>query len=304
LATSPRSSTRVSLPPNGTWRSACPHASPPAQSELPETCFRFLAFVPWETLAIRGALCLINRVSRQAGDHRALGCATGCTSGRTALTSVVSRIMQIGKPKEAQGRKVVTIPKVSRGRRCPRCPFYDPSGKCRDKTIRSGRCGDWIWYVRNGQQFRRLWSRPRDPRTPLQRQWRARLGAASRRYSEGLPDGQQEACIAAGARLQSRPRLFQSGPLTGQQYWVRQECAREAAVGVRSAGPVTKPLQTQGILASTWERYRCAAVVLPWQCRSTTAHSGRMVRIGRVREGCRTGQSCRNGRWRALWRGG
>ena len=211
--------------------------------------------------------------------------------------------MQTGKPKDAQGRKAVTIPKVSRVRLCPRCPFYDPSGKCLDKTLRSGRCGDWIWSVKNGKQIRRLWTRPRDPRTPLQLQCRARLAAASKRYSQGLPDGQQEACIAAGARLQSRPRLFQSGPLTGQQYWVRQQCAGKAAVNAPSAGTVAKPLQTQGISASTWEHYRSAAVVLPWQCRRTTAHSGRIFRICRVREGCLAGQSCRNECRRKLWRG-
>ena len=220
------------------------------------------------------------------------------------LTSVASRIMQTGKPKDSQRRKAGTIPKVSPGRRCPRCPFYAPSGKCLDTTLRSGRCGDWIWSIRNGKQIRRLWSRPRDPRTPLQLHWRARLAAASKRYSQGLPDGQQEACIAAGARRQSRPRLFQSGPLTGQQYWVHQECAGKAAVDAPSAGTVARPLQTKGISASTWDRYRCAAVVLPWQCRRTTAHSGRMVRIGRVREGCRTGQSCRNECRQRLWRGG
>ena len=212
--------------------------------------------------------------------------------------------MQTGKPKDSQGRKAATIPKVSQGRRCPDCPFCAPSGKCLDTTIRSGRCGDWIYYVRNGKQNRRLWSRPRDPRTPLQLQCRARLVAASKRYSQRLPDGQQDACIAAGARLQSRPRLFQSGPLTGQQYWVRQECARKAEVGARSAGAITKPLQTQGISASTWEHYRSAAVALPWQCHRTTAHSGRMVGIWGVREGCLAAQSCRNGRRQGLWRGG
>jgi hypothetical protein len=225
----------------------------------------------------------------------------GC---RAALTSVASPIMQTGKPKDAQGRKAVTIPKVSRVRLCTRCPFYDPSGKCLDKTLRSGRCGDWIWSVKNGRQIRRLWTQPRDPRTRLQLQCRARLAAASKRYSQGLPDGQQEACIAAGARLQSRPRLFQSGPLTGQQYWVRQECARKAAVDAPSAGTVAKPLQTKGISASTWEHCCCAAVALPWQCRRRTAPPGRMVRIWRVREGCLPGQSCRNGRPRGLWRGG
>jgi hypothetical protein len=62
------------------------------------------------------------------------------------------------------------------------------------------------------------------------------LGAASKRYSQGLTDGQQEGWIAAGARLQSRPRLIQSGPLTRQQHAVRQECATKAAVDARCAG--------------------------------------------------------------------
>ena len=212
--------------------------------------------------------------------------------------------MQTGKPKDSQRRKAGTIPKVSRVRRCPRCPFYAPSGKCLNTTLRSGRCGDWIYYWRNGKQIRRLWSRPRDPRTPLQLLCRARLGAASKRYSQGLTDGQRVACIAAGARLQSRPRLLQSGPLTGQQYAVRQECSTKAAVGARSAGTIAKPLQPQKISASTWEHYRSAAVALPWQCRRTTAQPGRIITIGRVREGGRAGQSCRNECRRELWRGG
>jgi len=209
--------------------------------------------------------------------------------------------MQTGKPKDSQRPKAGMIPKKSHRRRCLGCPFYAPSGKCRNTTLRSGRCGDWVYYLRNGKQFRRLWSKPRDPRTPLQLHWRARLGAASQRYSLGLTEGQRAACIAAGARLQSRPRLFQSGRLTGQQYLVRQECSTKAAVSARSAGPVAKPLQTQGISASTWEHYRSATVALPCQCRRRTAHPGRMIAIGPVREGGRAGPSCRNAYRRKLW---
>ena len=171
--------------------------------------------------------------------------------------------MQTGMPTDSQRRKAGTIPKVSRVRRCPHCPFYVPSGKCRNTTLRSGRCGDWVYYWRNGMQFRRLWTRPRDPRTPRQLLCRERLGAASKRYSQELTASQRAACIAAGARLRSRPRLLQSGPLTGQQYEVRQRCSRKAVVGARSAGPVAKPLQTQGISASTWEHYRSPTVAVP-----------------------------------------
>jgi hypothetical protein len=257
-----------------------------------------------KTIAIRGALCFTDQVSRQAGDQRALGRATGCPGCRAALTNVASRIMQTGKPNDSQRLKAGTIPKVSHGRRCPRCPFYAPSGKCLNTTLRSGRCGDWVWYVRNGKQFRRLWSQPRDPRTPLQLYWRARLGTASKRYSQGLTDGQQDAGIAAGAWLRSRPRLFQSGSLTRQQDAVCQECSTKAAVGARSAGTVAKPLQTQGISASTSEHYRSATVALPCQCPSRTAHPGRIITIGPVRQGGRAGQISRNECRRKLWRGG
>ena len=188
------------------------------------------------------------------------------------------------KPTDCQSRKAGTIPKVSRVRRCPRCPFYAPSGKCLNPTRRSGRCGDWVYYWRNGKQFRRLWVRPRDPRTPRQLLCRARVGGASKGYSQGLTDSQRAACIAAGAKLRTQPRLFQSGPLTGQQYAVRQQCSTKAAVGASSAGPFAKPLQTQGISASTWEHYRSATIALPWQCRRRTAHPGRIVATWPVQE--------------------
>jgi hypothetical protein len=77
-------------------------------------------------------------------------------------------------------------PKAARRRRCLGCPFCAPSGKCLDPRPRSGRCGDWVFYLRHGKQFRRLDVKPRDPRTPSQRYWRERLAAASQRYSAAL----------------------------------------------------------------------------------------------------------------------
>ena len=78
------------------------------------------------------------------------------------------------------------------------------------------------------QQLRRLYVKPKDPRTTKQLRWRARFGAASRKYSEKLTDAQQDACIAAGAKLPCRRRLGPSGHLTGHQYWVRKECTGKA----------------------------------------------------------------------------
>jgi hypothetical protein len=59
-----------------------------------------------------------------------------------------------------------------------------------------------------------------------------------------LTDEQQDACIAAGAKVRSRPRLGQSGPLTGQQYWMRKD-ATQANVGVK-----TRSLKTRFIALS------------------------------------------------------
>jgi len=60
------------------------------------------------------------------------------------------------------------------------------------------------------------------PRTPAQILSRAALTAASKAWSQNgrLKEEQRQAWRGAGAKIQSRPRLFQSGPLTGQQLFV------------------------------------------------------------------------------------
>jgi hypothetical protein len=111
-----------------------------------------------------------------------------------------------------------------------------PAGECRDDTeVKSGRCGDWVWYVWNGQQWRRLWVEPVDSKTARQRAWRARLAAASKAYNEVLTDEDQDACIAEGAKRQTRPRLGQSGAQTGQQFWVGKECKEKPPVPATKA---------------------------------------------------------------------
>ena len=143
---------------------------------------------------------------------------------------------------------------------CEGCPWLGPSGACRDpvlqRGLKSGRCGDWIWCVRAGKQYRRHYAKPHDPRTRKQRYWRARLSLASRQYSSLLTEQEVNACIAAAARLRTRPRLYQSGPLTGQQYWVRKECSRKVEVPqpqrVAMKYPSRDPVH-QGFARSTWE---------------------------------------------------
>jgi len=112
------------------------------------------------------------------------------------------------------------------------------AGECLDPAVKSGRCGDWVWFVRYGHQWRRRWFKPFDPKTARQLAWRAHLAAASKAYNEVLTDEQRAACIAAGARRQTRPRLGQSGPQTGQQYSVGKELSERPP---KPAGRARKP---------------------------------------------------------------
>jgi hypothetical protein len=93
---------------------------------------------------------------------------------------------------------------------------------------RSGRWGEWVYYVRSNKQCRRRYVVPRDPRTPNQLRCRAALTAASKAWSHSpalMPEDRQ-AWIAAAAKLRTRVRLNQSGTLTGQQHFVGWTCAK------------------------------------------------------------------------------
>jgi hypothetical protein len=162
-------------------------------------------------------------------------------------------------------------------RRCRRCPFCAPSGRCLERTIKSGRCGDWIWFVRYGKQIRRPYIRPHDPRTLAQLRSRARLSAASKKYSYSLTEKQQDACIAAGAKLRSRPRLGQSGPLTGQQYSIHRQYALQKAHGngIKTA-IAPQVLQPQKLKRTTWEPRRGASGMAPDRRRLGTARASRV----------------------------
>ena len=195
--------------------------------------------------------------------------------------------MKARTPKVSAGLKSVRRHNLLGARRCRRCPLCAASGQCLDPALKSGRCGDWVWYMLGSKQFRRLWVKPRDPRTPSQRQWRTRLGAASKNYSQTLSDQQQDACIVAGAELQSRPRLGQWGPLTGQQYWVGNKCAMNVRGTVRNAETHAKSLQTLGIPRPTWEPRRGISGATPGHHGRHTPRAGNDA--GRRKNGkCRT----------------
>jgi len=159
--------------------------------------------------------------------------------------------------------------------RCRRCPFRAASGRCLSPGRRSGRCGDWVWYMRHGKQWRRLYVKPKDPRTSGQLHWRDRFGAASKKYSHSLTDEQRHACIAVGAKLRSRPRLGQSGPLTGQQYSISRECAPRAQERPRRAEKLQKELQTQGIPPSSSGPHRGVTGVPPGLHHRLTGRTGK-----------------------------
>ena len=112
------------------------------------------------------------------------------------------------------------------------------------------------YLLRSNKQYRRRWVRPKDPRTRAQLHSRARLSAASHTYSARLTDEQRDACIAAGAKLQSRRRLGQSGSLTGQQYSVRKACVKNAAAEVQNAKNPSKVPQPQEVTRPTWGPHR------------------------------------------------
>ena len=182
--------------------------------------------------------------------------------------------MNARTPQRPERRQGLTTRGLARRGRCRRCPFCAPSGKCLEPAIKSGRCGDWVWYVLPGnKQCRRLWVKPRDLRTPTQRYWRTRLATASRKYSAALTEEQLDACIAAGAKRRSRPRLGQRGRLTGQQYWVGQECSRKAETGVHNAEKPMECLQTKEISTPTWEPHRSTSVVPPGHHRQDTGQA-------------------------------
>ena len=92
----------------------------------------------------------------------------------------------------------------------------------------SGRSGQWVYYVRGNKQCRRRYVVPKAPRTPAQLRVRAAFGAASHYWSHTLEitDPQRDTWEAAANRRHSRVRLGQSGPLTGQQYFMARACAK------------------------------------------------------------------------------
>lgn len=152
---------------------------------------------------------------------------------------------------------------------------------------------------------------------------RAAFGAASNAWSESqrLTEEEREAWRAAGAKVQSRLRLYQQGPLTGQQFFVGRNCARDQIGGKmrwelaepkeESAGArrqdaefASQVAQPQTVARPTWDRYRSGAGVVPGQCRWTAGCSRGIGAIVSGQSRASLADFPRNRHWRELWRGG
>jgi hypothetical protein len=95
----------------------------------------------------------------------------------------------------------------------------------------SGKRGSFVTVrTRYGQSSRPLVI-PRDPKTPAQLRSRSTLGHVAPRW-RGLTDEQRTVWNTGGRKLRSRPRLGQSGPLTGCQFFTMLNC-NLASIGLK-----------------------------------------------------------------------
>ena len=156
---------------------------------------------------------------------------------------------------------MMKTPGILKGGRCRDCRWRTPSVGCADPVRKSGRCGDWVWYPRGSKQCKRRWVSPRDPRTPGQLRSRAALGAASKEWShsEKLTEEQREDWRRKAGKVQSRVRLGQSGPLTGQLNYVGRKTEK--------AEPISQVPQSEKAAQSMWEQYDHSTIAPVWQRR-------------------------------------
>ena len=97
-----------------------------------------------------------------------------------------------------------------------------------DGRFMSGRRDGYVYYEFNGRQCWRRYVVPKDPRTQPQLRRRAVLGATSKAWSQSpqLTVEVRAVWHAAAEKVQSRPRLGQSGPLTSQLLFVGVNCVK------------------------------------------------------------------------------
>ena len=92
--------------------------------------------------------------------------------------------------------------------------------------LRSGRDGDFVYYMRGRNLCRRRDVIPKNVRTTGRRRARGAFGVIAKAWSRVLTEAQRRAWNAAAAKVRSRPRLWQSGWLTGQTFFTGINSAR------------------------------------------------------------------------------
>jgi hypothetical protein len=123
---------------------------------------------------------------------------------------------------------------------------------------RSGRDRDSVYYMRGNKQCRRRYVKPTLRRTGATARARGALGTLAKAWRE-LTKEQRPAWIAEAAKEQSHPRLEQSGPLTGAQYFARINCARNCIGRERLVWPPERVAfgpSPVGGLSISWENGR------------------------------------------------
>ena len=85
----------------------------------------------------------------------------------------------------------------------------------------SGRCGLWVAYRRGRQQCLRRYVIPANVLTPARAQSRGALAALAWAWSALLTQPERDRWEATAQNVPSRPRLAQSGPLTGQMLFTK-----------------------------------------------------------------------------------
>jgi hypothetical protein len=91
---------------------------------------------------------------------------------------------------------------------------------------KSGRSGAVVFCHRGGTQYVRRHVPAKDRKTPAQRRARDITKAVSKGYGGWLTQPERDAWDVAAEKLQSRPRLGQSGPLTGEMLFNKLNCPR------------------------------------------------------------------------------
>jgi len=91
---------------------------------------------------------------------------------------------------------------------------------------KSGRSGDVVFLMIRNRQRERAYVIPKTVRNAATKRARTAFGALSKAYSTLLTAEQQQAWNVAAAKVLSRPRLGQRGPLTGQEHFVGGSMAR------------------------------------------------------------------------------